>query len=90
MIPIAGNWQYAQFENLEDVKMRKSGLGFAMILAILLLVSTGIIFSLSSTFPQMLNGIGMTVSAIFLAFVIGMDLLFIILIARTPNRWWEP
>ncbi len=60
-------------------------------LAILFLGTIGIIrFNLSSISCQLLDGIGATISVIFLTLIIAMDMTFIILIARTPNRWWQP
>ncbi len=74
--------------------MYKSRVILAIILAalaILFLGTTGIIrFNLSSISRQLLDGIGATISVIFLALIIAMDMTFIILIAQTPNRWWQP
>jgi len=73
--------------------MLKSGLVFAIILAalaILLLSGIGIItFNLSISL-QVLNGIGVALSTILLGIIIAMDLMFVVLIARTPNKQWEP
>jgi hypothetical protein len=76
------------------MEMYKSRVILAIILAalaILFLGTTGIIrFNLSSISRQLLDGIGATISVIFLALIIAMDMTFIILIAQTPNRWWQP
>ncbi|MBI5032697.1 MAG: hypothetical protein HZB51_19410 [Chloroflexi bacterium] len=74
--------------------MLKSRLALTIMLVaftVLLLGGTGLIaFNLSSIAPELLNGIGGTISAILLALIIAMDLVFVVLIARTPNRWWQP
>lgn len=71
--------------------MSKSRLVLTIILVVLLLGSIGIFgFNPSGISRELLNGIGVTSSAIGLALIIAMDLIFVILIARTPNRWWQP
>ena len=70
--------------------MRESGIVLAMILVVLLLGGTGIIsFNLAGIYPQMLNGVGTILSTILLTLIIGVDLVFIVLIARTPNQQRE-
>ena len=72
--------------------MPKPGIILALILAalaVLLFSGIGIVtFNLSVS--QVLNGIGSIISAIFLGLILAMDLLFVVLIARTPNRQWQP
>lgn len=74
--------------------MPKSGLVLVIILAslaVLLLGGTMILgFNLSDISSELLNGIGATLSAMLLALILVMDLMFVVLIARTPNRWWQP
>jgi hypothetical protein len=79
--------------NLKEIEMPKSGVILAIILAVLavlLLSGIGIITFNPSISLQVLNAIGSIISAIFLALILAMDLLFVFLIARTPNRRWQP
>ena len=60
-------------------------------LAFLVLGGIAIItFNFSNTWSHVLNGIGMIISGIGLVLIFAVDLIVVVLIARTPNRRWEP
>lgn len=69
--------------------MRRSGAIRAVILtalSVLVVSGTGIIlFNHSNISPQFVNGVGAVLSAVVLAVMVGMDALFVVLIAGTPR-----
>ena len=83
------NWQIRRRLTLFKSRLALTIILIALI--VLLLGGIGMIgFNLSSISPTLLNGIGWFISAILLALIIAMDLTFVVLIVRTPNRWQQP